>query len=252
MLAYLTVPVEITPSRKGMKMKTLSKIIGSVAAGFALLAASGTASALTYQGAEFSSSVSGAGTSWTLVMTMDFTNADANNEFLGDMMEAWSLTLPGAATIKFTDGSLVGWAINNNAQADASGCGGGQVNAICVDWGTLNVINGGGPQIDKGDKFTFSIDILFAEAQNYVDDWGNFHLLSVRQTDCPGQQTGTCYKKDGGLISQPLSSSTSSGGGSTGGGTSNGSVPESGSTLTLLGLGLLGLGFSRRMKSAKH
>lgn len=42
---------------------------------------------------------------------------------------------------------------------------------------------------------------------------------------------------------------TSNGGGSTGG--SNGNVPASGSTLTLLGLGLLGLGYSRRLKAAK-
>jgi hypothetical protein len=221
-------------------MKTLARI-SAAAAGIALFAMSGTASALTYQGAVFSASATGSGTSWDVTVTMDFTNADATNEFLGDAMEAWSLGLPGAATLSLTTapGAESDWSINATGKADATGCGGGNVNAICVDWGSLNTIQGGGPQIDLGDTFTFVIHVDFAAAQNSFDTalgGGNFHLLSVRlgTTGC-GNNPSPCWTKDGGLISLPI-------------GGDDDDVPEPG-TLALLGLGLLGLGVSRRRLS---
>jgi hypothetical protein len=214
-------------------MKFFRKAFGATAAGMALLALSGPASALTYQGAEFTGSATGSGTSWVLTLTMDFSTAAANNVFLGDDMESWSLTLPEAATVSMVSGFVptgpIGWSVYGNAQADASGCGGGAVNAICADWMQKNILDGGGPTIDSGDVFTFVVGLTFANAVDDFDMWtGNFHLLSVREfnSGCP-RGADSCWKKDGGLISQPLS------------------VPEPGS-LALLGLGLIGLGLSRR------
>lgn len=228
-------------------MRILSKTVSAMASVVALAALSGAASAasLTYNGAVFSSAVTGSGTNYTLTMTMDFTGADGGNEFLGDMMEAWSLTIPGAAALTLTGltinnapAPIASWSVQNTAQADAKGCGNGNVNTICVDWLTLGDINGGGPVITTSDIFVFTVDLVFGAATDFLGN-GNFHLLSVRETPCPKKSTALkCYKKDGGLISQRLVV----------GDDDDQDVPEPG-TLALLGLGLVGLGLGRRRRA---
>lgn len=215
----------------------------AVMAAVALFAMGGTASAasLTYNGAVFTSSVVGSGTNYTLTMTMDFTGALPGNEFLGDMMEAWSLTIPGAATLALTSAPapIASWSVQDVAQADATGCGNGNVNSICVDWLTLGDIDGGGPLIDNTKVFTFVIDVTFDSATDFFGN-GNFHLLSVVAGKCPGRNnTDVCYKKDGGLISQRLGDDDDD--------DDDQDVPEPG-TLALLGLGLVGLGLGRRRR----
>ena len=220
-------------------MKLSRKIFGATAAGVALFAMSGTASALTVQGAEFTAVASGSGTTWDLTLTMDFTNAIASNQFLGDMIESWSLTLPEGATtgvVMVTEnGALLDptlWSSQGNAQADASGCGGGAADAVCVDFGALNVLNGSDLVVDLGDIFTFTVSLVFADSIADLNDWtGNFHLLTVREFTNGCGRESSCIRKDGGLISQPLN------------------VPEP-STLGLLGLGLIGIGLGSRRRKA--
>jgi hypothetical protein len=211
-------------------MRGFKAFVGVVALGLFGVAGTSSADPLLYQGASFSFGASGSGTNWTLTFTADFSGAGftSGTEFYGDFIEAWSLTAPGnvasASLVSLTPGGTTGWVSQGTSQANAKGCSGtANDDAVCVDFGAINHLDGGGPLASAGSIYTWVVDVIF---DSPVTAWtsGNFHILTVR-CDSSGNN---CYK-DGGLISQ------------------NVNVPEPG-TLGLLGLGLAGLGFGMRRR----
>jgi hypothetical protein len=109
---------------------------------------------------------------------------------------------------------------------------------------------------------SFLIVIKDGNTSGTSTTWFWFIIDTALSTCAAGQFGGTAeycgtwtmYGTDGTTLKDIshmtlYGANTTTGSGSTGGSTGN--VPTSGSTLTLLGLGLLGLGYSRRLKAAK-
>ncbi|MBP6513693.1 MAG: PEP-CTERM sorting domain-containing protein [Steroidobacteraceae bacterium] len=216
-------------------MGMFSKFASVAALGLAMCGFGSSASAtpVTYEGAVFSALVAGSGTTYTVTLTMDFTNATAANPFIGDRLEAWSLQLPSTATLNLLGApiDLAGWVVDNEGKATAGGCGNGSVTTICVDRGSAGALNGTGPTIGK-QVYEFVLSVVFASSTNLTGS-GNFHLLTV-VWDCKPNNAADCeWKKDATLISEGLGFDRA--------------VPEP-ATLALLGLGLAGIGFGARRR----
>jgi hypothetical protein len=109
---------------------------------------------------------------------------------------------------------------------------------------------------------TYNAYLIVIKDGNSTDPAWFWFIIDTANSTCTAGQFGgaaefcgtwTMYGENGTLknISHLTlyGANTTTGSGSTGGSTGN--VPTSGSTLTLLGLGLLGLGYSRRLKAAK-
>jgi VPDSG-CTERM exosortase interaction domain len=167
----------------------------------------------------------------------------------------WTLGLNPSGD--FTSASIIPDATFSGKELNDSGCTGGLSGKACFTYNPLLALT---------DDMLFTINFA-----NYTGDFTVNDIFGVKVgficTD-DGTATGNITSLDqqgnlsacGSLMSQdttesssssssgPDTSSSSSSGPDTSSSSSTGAVPESGSTLTLLGLGLLGLGFTRRMK----
>lgn len=137
------------------------------------------------------------------------------------------------------------YTVTQDKELSSSGCNqGNPPKAICF---TFN------PLVAASDDITFSFnlvgDIIAIDTTN-ADETKRGPHLKVNFMDAQGTQIGSLYSQQ--IYTSSSSSSTSSAGGegSSSSSSSGNQVPESSSTLVLLGLGILGIGFMRRRKQA--
>ena len=183
-------------------MQLLRKPLAALALGIGVgLSPLAHATLVLDDGTVFYGFVSGSGKDYTLTLRMDFTATQGTSEFLGDVIEAWSLQLPGAATSKLVSApeDVLKWSVYGTGKAVGgnNGCGNGNVTTICVDREGNSKLHGTGPIVSQT-TFDWVIDIAFAAPQTFTSG-GNFHLLTVRQDTKDGE-----WKKDAGLISLDL------------------------------------------------
>jgi VPDSG-CTERM motif len=225
--------------------KLLATAAVAIPMAFASIAAQ--ASSVTFQGVTFSFTAVDSNT-----VTLEITNAvSGGTGNWTDIAYLWTLGLNPSGT--FTSATIIPDATFSGNELNDSGCTGGLSGKACF---TYN------PPLQLTDDMLFTLDFL-----NYTGDFTLNDIFGVKvgflctADGQPGTITSLDangnYSACGSLMSlDTVSSSSSSSSGpdtstsssSSGPDTSSGNVPESGSTLTLLGLGLLGLGFTRRMK----
>lgn len=190
-----------------------------------------TVNTLTFQGVTFTTTSIDAD-SMTLRIQNALTGGTGNWAPITDL---WTLGIDPVGTV--TSATITPFGTFSGKELNANGCAGGLSGKACFTFS---------PFLDLTDDMLFTVDFVGTGLNMDAVFHVKVGFLCSPTTDVPDKDTKAC----GDLLSKDIFTASSSGGTSSGN-TSNGNqVPEPSSSLVLLGLGALGMGFVRRRKKA--